>query len=377
VTKPYLDLHESPQGLDNIPGLDGVRAISILIVMLSHSGLENVFPGVFGVTIFFFLSGFLITNLLLDEYSRSGTIHIGNFYVRRFLRLYPPLVAYIASVVVVLALVGKSVDGIGIAGALFYFANYLYAFASPHLDDIGVHLWSLSIEEHFYLFFPPLLLLLLNRRLEPVTTMLALCVLALAIRCILGLVTERDFFLQYSTAATEARFDSILFGCLTAVAIRQTWGPRLIEFATRPATVWSAVLLIAVLQVVPGLYFRQTLRFTLQHIALISLVLAAVYTPVFLIAKRALNHELTRWVAVLSYSLYLWHLPVIRSADYLIGANSRVVAVIAGWIASFAIAILVHFAIERPIVRWRKRFGSRAHEDIALTGGPAGAKVLG
>jgi peptidoglycan/LPS O-acetylase OafA/YrhL len=212
VTKPYLDLHESPQGLDNIPGLDGVRAISILIVMLSHSGLENVFPGVFGVTIFFFLSGFLITNLLLDEYSRSGTIHIGNFYVRRFLRLYPTLVAYVASVVVVLALVGKSVDGIGIAGALFYFANYLYAFASPHLDDIGVHLWSLSIEEHFYLFFPPLLLLLLNRRLEPVTTMLALCVLALAIRCILGLVTERDFFLQYSTAATEARFDSILFG---------------------------------------------------------------------------------------------------------------------------------------------------------------------
>ena len=122
--------------MSNIPGLDGVRAISILMVMLSHSGFHFI-PGVLGVTIFFFLSGFLITSLLLDEYDKHGTINIPEFYARRLLRLYPPLLVYIAIVLAGLLFLRKDVDPVGLAGVLFYFANYLYALQTHHLDAFG------------------------------------------------------------------------------------------------------------------------------------------------------------------------------------------------------------------------------------------------
>lgn len=80
-----------PPAARTIPSLDGLRALSILLVMASHSGLQDRVPGVFGVTVFFFISGFLITTLLVGEYRRSGTIAVGAFYMRRFLRLFPPL----------------------------------------------------------------------------------------------------------------------------------------------------------------------------------------------------------------------------------------------------------------------------------------------
>jgi len=75
-----------------IPSLDGLRAVSISIVLVSHAGYGNVVPGGLGVTIFFFLSGYLITTLLLDERKRSGRIDIGKFYIRRAFRLFPPLI---------------------------------------------------------------------------------------------------------------------------------------------------------------------------------------------------------------------------------------------------------------------------------------------
>lgn len=107
MSKLYLDINETNyRRLSNIPGLDGVRAVSILIVMISHSGMENLVPGVLGVTIFFFLSGFLITSLLFDEYGQNGCINIPSFYVRRFLRLYPPLLVYIGSIIVALNFLG-------------------------------------------------------------------------------------------------------------------------------------------------------------------------------------------------------------------------------------------------------------------------------
>jgi peptidoglycan/LPS O-acetylase OafA/YrhL len=361
VTKPYLDIHETTRGLNNIPGLDGVRAMSILIVMLSHSGLRFA-PGILGVTIFFFLSGFLITGLLLDEYSCRGTIDIPKFYARRFLRLYPPLLVYIATMLVALIAYQKEIDGLGLIGALFYFANYLYAFQTPHLDAFGVHLWSLSVEEHFYLLFPLLLLLLRNKRIPVIPVLAVLCVVPLAIRLIIASTTDPAFYLQYDTAATETRFDSILFGCITAVALHQPWRARLLAFATRYTTVWCAVTLLLLSEIVPNPFFRQTLRFTLQNIALVSLMLVAVYTPNFIVAKRLMNLPAVRWIAVLSYSLYLWHRPVFEAVQYSINSIPPTLAYVLGWVLSFAIAFAVHIAVERPIVQLRKRFGSRAHE---------------
>jgi peptidoglycan/LPS O-acetylase OafA/YrhL len=374
VTKLYLDIHETPRGLKNIPGLDGVRAMSILIVMLSHSGLRFA-PGILGVTIFFFLSGFLITSLLLDEYGRSGTIDIPKFYARRFLRLYPPLLVYVGTVLIALNAHQKEIDGLGVMGVLFYFANYLYALQLPHLQAIGVHLWSLSVEEHFYLFFPPLLFLMLNKGIPTVAALAAFCLAPLAIRLFITITSDPSFYLQYTTAATETRFDSILFGCITAIAAHQPWGAEFIRFATRYSTAWSAAVLLLAAEVVPNQFFRQTLRFTIQNLALISLMLTVVYTPNFLVAKRLMNLPAVRWIAVLSYSLYLWHLPVFEAVQYGINPISPTLAHVAGWILSFAIAFVVYIAVERPIVRLRERLGSRAHEAIMAPEGSGGLET--
>ena len=361
MKKLYLDLHETTSGTSNIPGLDGVRAISILMVMSSHSGFHFI-PGVLGVTIFFFLSGFLITSLLLDEYGNHGTINIPKFYARRVLRLYPPLLAYVAIVLAGLLFLGKEIDPVGLTGALFYFANYLYALQTQNLEAFGLHLWSLSIEEHFYLFFPPLLLLLLGKRIPPVVPLTVLCFVPLLLRLAVASTTSPLVYPVYTTAATEMRFDSILFGCVTAIAIRQPQGISLIKLATHPATAVSAGLLLLAAEFFPSQFFRQTLRFTLQNLALVSLVLAAVFSPHFLSAKRLLNSSLVRWIAVLSYSLYLWHVGVFEWVRHLAGSIPPPLIHVLGWLASFAIALLIHFAVERPIVRLRKRFGSRTHE---------------
>ena len=375
-TRLYLDPHETTAKFASVPGLDGIRAIAILMVMLNHSNLHV--PGVLGVTIFFFLSGFLITSLLLDEYNRNGTIDIPKFYLRRFLRLYPPLLVYIATVVIVLIVLQEHIDWLGLVAILFYFANYLYALMLvDHIQSYGVQLWSLSIEEQFYIAFPPLLLLLLRKRAAIVTVLAGLCLVPLAIRFALVAETDLSFYLQYTTAATEARFDSILFGCVTAVAIREPWGPRLIRFATRYTTACSALILLLAADRVPNQVFLQTLRFTVQNLALISLLLTAVYTPNFLFAKRLMNHSVTLWIAALSYSLYLWHLALFEAARYVLGSAPSVLSYSLGWIASFAIAYAIHVMVERPVARLRKHFGSRAHEDIGEQMLSAGAETLG
>ena len=93
---PRVRATRTPTDLEVIPSLDGIRAISVLIVVLGHSGLEDVVPGGLGVTIFFFLSGYLITTLMLTEYERTGGINILNFYTRRAFRLMPPLLVTLA-----------------------------------------------------------------------------------------------------------------------------------------------------------------------------------------------------------------------------------------------------------------------------------------
>jgi peptidoglycan/LPS O-acetylase OafA/YrhL len=227
VTDLYWEVGKPRFGF-NIPGLDGQRAISILLVMVSHSGLQNIVPGVFGVTIFFFISGFLITSLLVEEHNTANAVSIKRLYLRRVFRLYPPLLTYIAAMSVIWAARGFSTDYIGLLGALFYFANYLYAVWPEHVVVYGAHLWSLSVEEHFYLFFPLLFALGIGRN------KIALCLLiaaALAIRIIEAHLGAAE---TYTSVTTECRYDTILAGCVTAIAVNSRGGDRLVRLAVHP-----------------------------------------------------------------------------------------------------------------------------------------------
>src|SRR5689334_10674534 len=140
-----------------IPSLDGLRAIAFLLVFFAHTGLDKIVPGGFGVTVFFFLSGYLITTLLRLESETTGHVSLKSFYVRRCRRILPPL--YVTLIVVYLVATFGIVRGQGTVGgavsAIFYYYNYF------DLKNLGGGLptgldvlWSLTIEEHFYFVFP-------------------------------------------------------------------------------------------------------------------------------------------------------------------------------------------------------------------------------
>jgi peptidoglycan/LPS O-acetylase OafA/YrhL len=301
-----------------IPSLDGIRAISVLIVVLGHSGLDAFVPGGLGVSIFFFLSGYLITTLMLNERDHTGGINILNFYIRRILRLMPPLLISlaIAYALTYTKLLSGGITGTGLVAQLLYFANYYGLFFDPGNtvpDGTGI-LWSLAVEEHFYIVYPLLLTLMLGSALHLRTIGALLgagCVAVLAWR--IYLVQSPDFFTDRTYYASDTRIDSIIYGCILAVVSRPKLQPHRPSAMSRVHwAVWTAAMGTLLLTLVyRDSAFRETIRYSIQGLALM---------PLFYIAIRFSDNHIFRklnlpWAATLgtySYAIYLIHYVVIR-----------------------------------------------------------------
>src|SRR5712672_2112681 len=164
VERDMAPLHSHPQMTSSgaIPSLDGVRAVAVGLVFFAHSGLEKIVPGGLGVTIFFVLSGYLISTLMRIEYAAERKIDYRGFYLRRFLRLMPPLavVVLLTSVFAAFALIDEFTPN-GLFSVLFYYSNYFVIAHDFHGLPAGASVvWSLAVEEHYYLLYPPLAALL-------------------------------------------------------------------------------------------------------------------------------------------------------------------------------------------------------------------------
>src|SRR6266496_4289878 len=199
-----------------IPSLDGIRAVSFLIVFFAHTGLRQIIPGYLGLSIFFFLRGYLITTLLRIEFDRTGTISLKQFYLRRTLRIFPPLylVLALACALPLLGFVRGSVLPGTVVAQAAHLTNYYiihYGWWEGIAPGTWVY-WSLAVEEHFYLFFP--LLYLVLRRAMPerkqALVLVGLCALILAWRC--ALVFLFDVSKERTYIATDTRVDAILTG---------------------------------------------------------------------------------------------------------------------------------------------------------------------
>ena len=160
----------------NIPSLDGIRAVSILMVVVSHCGLGKWVPGGFGVTIFFFLSGYLITTLMRREHAKTGTLSLNDFYIRRCLRILPPSFIVIAISLLLALIFHETLSWVGVFANVAYFTNYYECFGGRS-DIPGLNiLWSLAVEEHFYMVFPLLYLLTCHTsRSRQGTLLVSLC----------------------------------------------------------------------------------------------------------------------------------------------------------------------------------------------------------
>jgi peptidoglycan/LPS O-acetylase OafA/YrhL len=336
----------------------------VLIVVLAHSGLTALVPGGLGVTIFFFLSGYLISTLMLTEYEHTGGINILHFYARRVFRLMPPLIVSLA-LAYGLTYSGWLAGGItsaGLAAQLLYFANYYGLFFDPGNtvpDGTGI-LWSLAVEEHFYIFYPLLMSLLLGAALRPRTIAALLgsvCLAVLAWR--IHLVHAPGFFSDRTYYASDTRIDSIIYGCMLALVMNPAWQrhrPGLMSLAQWAflATAAGALLLTVVYR---DPIFRETIRYSIQGLALMPLFYFAIRfsgNPLF----RYLNSPWAISLGTYSYAIYLVHYVVIRLIDKNVPAIGERPLLLfpAALLISIAYAAAVDRFVDPYFKRLRRKF---------------------
>ena len=317
------------------PELDGLRGIAILIVLAAHTGVPGFADGGggAGVTLFFVLSGYLITSLLLAEKAKTGRVDLRAFYIRRALRLFPALAATLV-VVTFLAVAGlmpqaakEGVDyRVVVLGVICYVVNWV-AVAGQSIGMLG-HAWSLAVEEQFYIVWPTLLLLGLRLGRTPlVLILLLLAFLDTPYRLLLDL----NGGFMHVFVGTDSRGDALLLGCVLA----------LLETRWHPVVGWAGVLgVLAVAALWPGDPGLGAQLMFIPAAAIVS-TLAVAGCPVIL-AWRPLA-----FIGKISYGLYLWHGLVIW------WALPWPVAVP----LCIAIACISYFVLERRFLRLKDRFG--------------------
>jgi len=336
-----------------IPSLDGIRAVAFCTVFLAHAGVSFV-PGGFGVTTFFFLSGYLITTLLRNELAKKAGVSIRNFYARRAIRILPPM--YAAMLVAVLCDHTRFCSATENWWTLFLQAAHLANY-TPYLSSGGGPagtgvLWSLAVEEHFYLLYPMLFVWGATRgNLRRLAWLLVgLCITALTWRVFL---VSQGVSLEYLQHASDTRIDSLAFGCIMGLV----GDPHRRELGQLSQT--SKLIMLAagcgLLLLSFGWrnqLFRGTAIFTVQGVGLAPLFYLAVSEPKNLV-HRALNWLPLRCLGTLSYSAYLLHDILINAVE----RNLRWTGVAAGttaFVATIAAAYAMYFIVERPCARLRQ-----------------------
>lgn len=345
-----------------------MRAGAVMLVVLSHAGLTAV-PGGSGVTIFFVISGFIITHLLLRELEKTNSFDIRGFYLRRALKIFPPLLVIVILPSLIYGLF-KSLNWVDVAGQLLFFFNWMYIDSDVSVLPGTIVVWSLSIEEQFYLavaFF----WFLMVRGHRPVMGLRVLAwanivysVLARAVLYFSGATSDRIYF------GTDTRSEAIAIGVLVALWFRsrrlrshESAGAhadiaRRKEFLGKDAILWSALALYLASLVIRDELFRETLRYSMQAVAAALVImwgLVGADGPLGRSLNRIMKLQLVQLLGLASYSIYLVHLIVIRALEPVTTGLPEPVTVVLGVILGTGVGILAWWGIEEPVVRWRQR----------------------
>ncbi len=362
------------------PGLDGLRAIWLFVVMAYHAGFSWMHGGYVSLEVFFVLSGFLITTLLLEERARSGHVELGQFWLRRARRLLPALIVMLVVVSIISVIGGDGTQltqlRTDLPWATFYAGNWGQIFGDvPYYADTAPllrHLWSLGIEEQFYLLWPLAFLLLMRRRITPVGCARLLAGLAVTVMAVTFLIqvtgpgplfgdVERTNFLYLSTVT---RSSGLLLGVAAAFvwrpwrSARRTWRPQV--GTALDLTGLLALIGLAWLAAVTTLTDGYVYQWALAVISILSLV--AVLTAVHPAARRM--RRVLGWrpfvlVGQRSYGLYLWHWPIFI---FMGAIDGSVVKLLPALLVTAVVAEISYRFIERPVregglERWWRRVG--------------------
>ena len=356
-----------------IPALDGIRAVAIGLVLVEHGGIPGVPGGFLGVDVFFVLSGFLITSLLLDELGRRGRIALAAFWIRRARRLLPALIVMVLAVVAARTLFPAEATTTlrdDAVAAFFWVANWAFVaqktdyFAQGSPPSPLQHTWSLGVEEQYYLFWPLLVLAVaavFGARAR--WGVFALATVGAAGSAVAAILLASDAEVNRVYFGTDARVQALLVGAAAAALLVRDWtvlttGGTLIRTRWRR---WSAgalsVLGLVMLAALTHYATGSARDFRTGLLIVVALAAVLVVAPVALDqggpVARALAWRPLVWLGAISYGVYLWHWPIFLALN---GERTGW----SGWrlfalrcAVTVAVAAASWWLLEQPIRRWR------------------------
>ena len=349
---------DMPFERNHIASFDGLRALAIIAVVGYHGNWIGFKGGGFGVDLFFVLSGFLITWLLLKEKQRYGHIFIKEFYIRRVLRIVPAYIFFLIGYAFLVAFIFRDLMPQLVASTLAS-ATYTTNIAFSWFDwqILQAHTWSLSLEEQFYLLFPAIIARL--PRAAAIRMIIALLFLAPIWRAILyfGFESLNTFRIAYGP---DTRYDSILWGCLlafmyTSESVKEKLGKirlksiAFIGLALSGLSIWMAL---------ENRIFKNTIGYSIISFGFVLIVWYFLSSASSLAAK-ALSCKPMVLIGTLSYSLYLWHAPMVGLANRVRLRFDSYYAEVAAQafyvVASLIAALFSYYIVERPFLRLKKR----------------------
>ena len=343
--------------------LDGIRAMAITAAVLSHTLVPYMGGGWMGVDVFFVLSGFLITTILVDEWNRTNNIRLGAFYLRRALRLYPALILMLAVGSIFYRYLGNDGTWAGYRTTVLFGATYTEDFVlgitgQPY-GQLG-HTWSLAIEEQFYLLWAPILLICLKLRRSPVP-IACLAIIASTLSLILTSVPNPAAGLPNTYYRPDTRANELMLGCLISFMISR-YGTRAKRwFVIRQLLAPFSLMGLLALGFYANFHGRELL-FPQQEIgtALLSggLLAGVMLGPPTAPLNLILRLRPVVWLGKISYGIYIYFIPVFwvlpvywRESNYHLFLFGELACVV-------LVATLSYYLWERPFLALKARFSS-------------------
>jgi peptidoglycan/LPS O-acetylase OafA/YrhL len=351
-----IPVHVSANGA-RIPSLDGLRAVSVALVLIYHAGptlgldtatkkwlFTIIGNGHLGVTTFLVISGFLITTLLMGEKARIGTVSLRDFYLRRAFRIWPAFYVYWCSVMILSAGSWIKVNSAEALSSAAFLWNYL-----PGSTWFLAHTWSLSLEEQFYLLWPLALKFLPRKQ----SAWLAVALIALEPAIRMG-----TYFLQPSLRGQigmmlHTRADSLMMGALAALLYSNESFQRCLKRLYRTHVPAVAAFFVALVDPILSAKYRGTYSlpfgFALENLAILVVLLWSVHEHEGLIG-RLLNSRIFVHVGLISYSLYLWQQLLLTVSNTTASGLFPI-----NLVCTFIAAEASYYLVERTFQNWRKR----------------------